>query len=105
MKSVREEVPLGYEAQADFCQYKMVDMYGNGIRVYFFTLVLSYSRMKFCYFARVPFTTESAIKAHEYAFRFFSGRPQTILYDKDRVSSKRENAKNLNYIVYKYLKI
>ena len=53
----------------------MVDMYGNGIRVYFFTLLLSYSRMKFCYFDRVPFTTETAIKAHEYAFRFLGGRP------------------------------
>ena len=91
MLSVREDVLPGYEAQADFGQYKMVDMYGNGIRVYFFTLVLSYSRMKFCYFDRVPFTTESAIKAHEYAFRFFGGRPQTILYDQDRVFLVSDN--------------
>ena len=41
--SVREESPPGYEAQVDFGQYRMKDMYGKQMRVYFFCMVLSYS--------------------------------------------------------------
>lgn len=77
----REETPPGYEAQVDFGQSKMKDMYGRLIRVYFFCMVLSFSRMKFVYFSPVPFTTATAITAHEFAFRYFGGRTQTILYD------------------------
>jgi len=76
----REVLPPGYEAQADFGQYKLKDMYGHIVRVYFFCMVLSYSRMKFVYFSPDPFTTKTAIKAHNYAFQYFGGKPQTILY-------------------------
>ena len=55
------------------------------LRVYFFVMVLSYSRMKFVYFSYEPFTTASAIEAHKLAFKYFGGRTQTILYDQDRV--------------------
>jgi hypothetical protein len=51
--SPREVSPPGYEAQADFGQYKLKDMYGRIVRVYFFCMVLSYSRMKFVCFSRV----------------------------------------------------
>lgn len=77
----REETPPGYEAQVDFGQSKIKDMYGRIIRVYFFCMVLSFSRMKFVYFSPEPFNTRTAIKAHEYAFRYFGGRTQTIMYD------------------------
>ena len=91
MQSLKDDLLPGYEAQADFGQYKMTDMYGKNLRVYFFVLILSYSRMRFCYFSRDPFTTETAIKAHEYAFRYFGGRPQTILYDQDKLFLVNEN--------------
>ena len=47
---IRDEVNPGYEGQVDFGQYTMKSMYGNNIRVYFFVMILSYSRMKFAYF-------------------------------------------------------
>ena len=63
----------------------MKDMYDRYVRVYFFCMVLSYSGMRFVYFSREPFRTKTAIEAHYYAFRFFGGRTQTILYDQDKV--------------------
>jgi len=96
--SPREVSPPGYEAQADFGQYKLKDMYGRIVRVYFFCMVLSYSRMKFVYFSPEPFTTETAIKAHNYAFQYFGGRPQTILYDLDRVYVVSENLGNIIFV-------
>ena len=87
----RKETPPGEEAQVDFGQYKMKDMYGRIVRVYFFCMVLSYSRMRFVYFQNQPFTTETAIKAHEYAFRYFGGRTKSIMYDQDRVFVISEN--------------
>ena len=83
--SFREETPPGYEAQVDFGQFKMKDMYDRNIRVYFFCMVLSYSRMRFVYFSREPFRTKTAVDAHKFAFRYFGGRTQTILYDQDRL--------------------
>ncbi len=89
--SVREESPPGYEAQVDFGQFRMKDMYGKPVRVYFFCMVLSYSRMHYVYFSREPFTTQAAIDAHNYAFQYFGGRTQMIMYDQDRVFVVDEN--------------
>ncbi|MBQ8836834.1 MAG: IS21 family transposase [Clostridia bacterium] len=88
----------GEEAQVDFGQYKMKDMYGRIVRVYFFCMVLSYSRMRFVYFQTQPFTTETAIKAHEYAFRYFGGRTRTIMYDQDKVFVVSENYGNVIFV-------
>jgi transposase len=96
--SPREISPPGYEAQADFGQYKLKDMYGRIVRIYFFCMVLSYSRMKFVYFSPDPFTTKTAIKAHNYAFQYFGGRTQTILYDLDRVYVVSENLGNIIFV-------
>ncbi len=93
--SPREESPPGYEAQVDFGQFRMKDMYGKQVRVYFFCMVLSYSRMHFVYFSREPFKTKTAIDAHEYAFQYFGGRTQMIMYDQDRVFVVDENFGNI----------
>ena len=93
--SVREESPPGYEAQVDFGQYRMKDLYGKPVRVYFFCMVLAYSRMHYVYFSREPFTTQTAIQAHEFAFQFFGGRTQMIMYDQDRVFVVDENFGNI----------
>ncbi len=89
--SFHEDLPPGYEAQVDFGQFKMKDMYDRNIRVYFFCMVLSYSRMHFVYFSREPFRTKTAIMAHDYAFRYFGGRTQTIMCDQDRLFVISEN--------------
>ena len=44
-----DALPPGYEAQVDFGQSKLLDMYGRTVRVYFFYMILSYSRMKDVY--------------------------------------------------------
>ena len=93
--TIRDETPPGYEAQVDFGQFNMKDMYDRHIKVYFFCMVLSYSRMRFVYFSREPFTTRTAIQAHQYAFRYFGGRTQTILYDQDRVFVVSESYGNI----------
>lgn len=95
LTSVREESPPGYEAQVDFGQFRMKDMYGRVVRVYFFCMVLAYSRMHFVYFSREPFTTRTAIQAHDYAFQYFGGRTQMIAYDQDRVFVVDENFGNI----------
>ncbi len=89
--SVREESPPGYEAQVDFGQFRMKDMYGKPVRIYFFCMVLAYSRMHYVFFQREPFTTQAAIDAHNYAFQYFGGRTQMIVYDQDRVFVVDEN--------------
>lgn len=95
LTSVREESPPGYEAQVDFGQFRMKDMYGKVVRVYFFCMVLAYSRMHYVYFSREPFTTRTAIQAHDYAFQYFGGRTQMIAYDQDRVFVVDENFGNI----------
>ena len=91
--SAREEI--GVEAQVDFAQYKMKTVYGTTVKVYLFCMVLSFSGMKFVYFSPDPFTTKTAIQAHEYAFAFFGGRTKRIKYDLDRVFVQRENYGNV----------
>lgn len=88
---MRAQTEPGYEGQVDFGQYAMKTMYGNNVRVYFFCMVLAYSRMKFVYFSTEPFDAKRAIIAHRYAFKYFGGRPQMIMYDQDRCFVVNEN--------------
>ena len=94
-RGIRSTPEPGYEGQVDFGQFKIVDMYGGFRRIYFFVMVLSYSNMRFVYFSAVPFTTATSIIAHEYAFRYFGGRPQMLVYDQDRVFVVSENYGNI----------
>ena len=93
--STRVRETMGEESQVDFGQYKMKTMYGTNLKVYFFCMVLSHSSMRFVHFEPEPFTTATAIKAHEYAFQFFGGRTRQIMYDLDRVFISTENFGNL----------
>lgn len=89
--SIREQTEPGYEGQVDFGQYVMKTMYGRNIRIYFFSMILSYSRMKFAYFSAEPFDARKTIESHIYAFRYFGGRPQMIMYDQYRTMVVLEN--------------
>jgi len=90
-----EELPYGQQAQADFGEYNMTDADGKRKKVYFFAMVLSRSRYKFTVFTDHPFTSASAIEAHEQAFRFFGGYPGELVYDQDKVLLVDENKGNL----------
>ena len=94
----RDQVNPGYEGQVDFGQYTMKSMYGNNIRVYFFVMILSYSRMKFVYFSTTPFNITETIKAHKYAFKYFGGRPQVLVYDQDKTMVISENMGDIIYV-------
>ena len=53
--------------------------------------ILCYSRYKFIIFRDSPFTSHSAVEAHEKAFEFFRGIPKEIVYDQDAVFIHDEN--------------
>lgn len=85
------EVDFGSEAQCDFGEYNMQTDSGRRVKVYFFVMVLSRSRYKYVYFQQCPFTSQTAVYAHELAFEYFQGIPKRIIYDQDRVFVKDEN--------------
>lgn len=86
-----EELPYGEQAQVDFGEYNLRQPSGKRKKVHFFAMVLSRSRMKYVWFLDKPFTALSVVGAHEKAFAFFSGMPQTIVYDQDRTMVVDEN--------------
>ena len=88
----------GEVMQVDMGEKIMTDMYGNKQKVYFVAFILSYSRMKFGYFSNKPFTTQTFIKAHEYAFKYFCGRTQMIMYDQAKILVFDETAGNIIFI-------
>lgn len=89
------ETPYGAQAQVDFGQYNMRNTQGGRVKVYFFTLVLSRSRYKYVFFSQEPFTTATSIEAHEHAFAFIEGLPDTLVYDQDRLFIVDENKGDL----------
>jgi len=92
---VVEELPYGWQAQADFGQYILRNREEKRKRVHFFVMMLSRSRMKFVRFSDSPFTTLTAIDAHEEAFRFFQGITKEVVYDQDRLLLVDENLGDL----------
>lgn len=94
-KALRDDPKPGEEAQIDFGQYKMKDMYGKNRILYFFVMVLRYSQLKYVYFSTTDFNSEKAIEAHKNAFRFFGGTPEVLLYDQDKVFAVSENFGNV----------
>jgi len=91
------DVPPGEQAQVDFGEKKLRTSTGKWVKVYFFIMLLCYSRQKFIHFRNAPFTSQSTVDAHEKAFEFFKGIPKEIIYDQDSVLLYREN--NGDYIM------
>lgn len=89
--SMVPETPYGVQAQADFGQYNLRNTLGRQIKVYFFVMVLARSRYKYVFFSTTSFTTELTIQAHQQAFLYFEGLPQTVVYDQDRLLLVDEN--------------
>jgi hypothetical protein len=89
------ETPYGAQAQVDFGVYNLRNNRGSRTKVYFFTMVLSRSRYKYVVFSDEPFTAATAIDAHEQAFAYIGGMPDTLVYDQDRVFMVDENRGDL----------
>jgi hypothetical protein len=91
------DLPPGEQAQVDFGEKKLRTSKGEWVKVYFFIMLLCYSRIKYVLFQDRAFTSEDAILAHEKAFEFFGGITREIIYDQDSVFLYREN--NGDYIM------
>lgn len=85
------ETEPGVTMQADFGEYWMHRDDNRRVKVYFFVAVMSYSRHKYVYFSKTPFTSEMAIYAHQLAFQFYGAKPREIIYDQDKVFIHNEN--------------
>lgn len=92
---VVQEMPYGLQAQVDFGEYSLRCSDGKRIKVYFFAMVLSRSRFKYVCFDSKPFTSQSAIAAHESAFKYMGGIPSEVVYDQDKVFISNENGGEL----------
>ncbi len=86
-----EELPYGEQAQIDFGHYNMRLVNGKRKKISFFAIVLSRSRMKYIWFWDRPYTALDVCQAHEKAFAFYGGIPETIVYDQDRTMVVDEN--------------
>ena len=89
------ETAYGQQAQADFGEYNLRDNQGRKVKVFFFVISLSRSRYKYVWFSTSKFTTILSIEAHQRAFIFFDGIPETVVYDQDRVFMVDENYGNI----------
>jgi transposase len=85
------DTPYGEWGQVDFGTMVLITDSGKNHRVHFFVMVLGRSRQKYVYFQSTPFTSRTAIYAHQLSFEYFCGAPQKLLYDQDRVFTKGEN--------------
>lgn len=89
------ECEYGKQAQVDFGEYNMRTEKESRKKVWFFSMVLSRSRMKFVCFNDKPFTTHTAVIAHEKAFEYFKGVPTEVVYDQDKLFLVSENVGKL----------
>jgi transposase len=89
------ELPYGQQTQVDFGQYNMTTDEGKRKKIYFICFVLSRSRQKYSCYSEQPFTTITAIYAHEEAIAFFEGITEVFVYDQDTLLLVDENKGDL----------
>ena len=58
---------------------------GRETTVYFVVFVLSYSRLIYVAVSDKPVNTESFIRMHDQAFRYFGGCPEECVYDQSKL--------------------
>lgn len=75
---LRLEFGPGEVAQVDWGEFG--DVFGDGVKIHCFAMVLAYSRMIYVEFTRSE-KFEEFIRCHEHAFRFFNGVPRECWYD------------------------
>ncbi len=104
----RYETEPGKQSQVDFGEFGRIDHDGKSRKLYAFSIILGYSRMKYAEFT-TDIGTENVIKMHLDAFEYFGGFTDTILYDnmkqvvidrKIRASESRFNEKFMDFTEY-----
>ena len=76
----RYETKPGVQAQVDWADCGYIDIDGSQRKLYCFTMVLGYSRMKYAEFT-LQIDVYTLIQCHLNAFQYFGGYPQELLYD------------------------
>ena len=104
----RYETDPGKQSQVDFGEFGYIDIDGKHRKLYAFSMIFGYSRMRYAEFA-TDISTENVIKMHLNAFAFYGGFTDTILYDnmkqividrKIRASESRFNQKFMDFAEY-----
>ena len=80
--TIRFETMPGLQGQVDWGFFENYKVYENGEykKLYCFLMVLGFSRMRYIEFV-TDMSTDTLIKCHSNAFRYFGGYPKEILYD------------------------
>ena len=76
----RYETDPGKQSQVDFGEFGHMDIDGKSRKLYAFSMILGYSRMRYVEFT-TDISTENVIRMHLNAFSFYGGFTDTILYD------------------------
>ena len=104
----RYETDPGKQSQVDFGEFGYIEIDGKRKKLYAFSMILGYSRMRYAEFT-TDITTENVINMHINAFRYFGGFTDTILYDntkqvvlerKIKASESRFNQKFRDFAEY-----
>ena len=104
----RYETDPGKQSQVDFGEFGYIDIDGKKRKLYAFSMILGYSRMRYAEFT-TDISTENVIKMHLNAFQFFGGFTDTILYDnmkqividrKIKASESTFNSKFMDFAEY-----
>lgn len=80
--TVRFETMPGLQGQVDWAYFEDTNVIQDGKwkKLYCFLMILGYSRARYAEFV-TDMTTNTLIKCHINAFRYFGGYPEEILYD------------------------
>jgi transposase len=80
--TVRFETMPGMQGQVDWAFFEDFNVLENGEyrKLYCFLMILGYSRMRYIEFV-TDMSTDTLIRCHINAFRYFNGYPEEILYD------------------------
>ena len=104
----RYETDPGKQSQVDFGEFGHIDIDGKSRKLYAFSMIPGYSRMRYAEFT-TDISTENVIRMHLNAFSFYGGFTDTILYDnmkqvvidrKIRASESRFNQKFMDFTEY-----
>ena len=76
----RYETDPGKQAQVDFGEFGYMEIDGKRRKLYAFSMILGYSRMRYVEYT-TDISTRNVIRMHLNAFRYFGGYTDTILYD------------------------
>jgi len=76
----RYETKPGVQAQVDWAECGKIEIDGKTRKLYCFTMILGFSRMRFAEFT-LQIDVFTLIQCHLNAFSYFGGYPQEILYD------------------------